>query len=174
MVQGCAGGTEYPRWWHRQWGQQQFCSVLKQFCSVFKLDKFNMPCSVLPWQAAWQNHYNASTGAKIWRFGTLKNFDFLCNPLVPEFFAILAKIYCPIFGDAIGTNELNNVLRAFDVGSSDFDIATYVVYTLNSSSALVSNTNIPCRSSYHHTLCEILSLFWAGDMKDSVASRISK
>ena len=26
MVRWCAGGMEYPRWWHRQWGQQQFCS----------------------------------------------------------------------------------------------------------------------------------------------------
>ena len=32
--------------------------------------------------------------------GPYKNFDFLYNPLVPEFFAILAKIYCPTFGDA--------------------------------------------------------------------------
>ena len=32
--------------------------------------------------------------------------SFDLNPLVPEFFAILAKIYCPTFGDAIGTNGL--------------------------------------------------------------------
>ena len=27
MVRWSAGGTEYPRWWHRQVGRQQFCSV---------------------------------------------------------------------------------------------------------------------------------------------------
>ena len=48
MVRWSAGGMEYPRWWHWQWGRQQFCWF-------FKLDKLtNMPCSVLPWQTAWQ------------------------------------------------------------------------------------------------------------------------
>ena len=33
--------------------------------------------------------------------GSYKIFYFLYNPSVPEFFAILAKTYCPIFGDAM-------------------------------------------------------------------------
>ena len=82
MVQWCAGGTEYPRWWHRQWGQQQFCWF-------FKLDK--MPCSVLPWQAAWQvilislKSSKRCTGHKnleIW--DPTKISIFLVNPLTTK------------------------------------------------------------------------------------------
>ena len=68
-------GTEYLRWWHWQWGQLQFCSAFQtwqichvQFCHDKRLGKWyamfsfamtsglasDMPCSVLPWQAAWQ------------------------------------------------------------------------------------------------------------------------
>ena len=35
MVQWCAEGTEYPRWWHRQVERQQFCLF-------FKLGKYAM------------------------------------------------------------------------------------------------------------------------------------
>ena len=38
-VQWSAGGTEYPRLWHRQWGRQQFCSLNWSF---FKVDKYAM------------------------------------------------------------------------------------------------------------------------------------
>ena len=76
------------RWRHRQWGRQQFCCF-------FNLK--NMPCSVLPWQAAWQviliglrlvwNYHNAAPRAKIWRYDTLQKFKFFVNPLEPAVFS---------------------------------------------------------------------------------------
>ena len=79
-----AGGTEYPRWWHRQGGQQQFCSDLwnwqichVQFCHDKRLGKW-----------FWRNwiYRNAAPGAKIWSYVTIQTFLFLYNPFSPDFF----------------------------------------------------------------------------------------
>ena len=83
MVRWSAGGTEYPRWWHQQVGRQQFC---------WFLNLTNMPCSVLPWQAAWQviliSFKIIITLRRAQKNGVTrpyKNFIFLYNPFNPDF-----------------------------------------------------------------------------------------
>ena len=86
MVQWGAGGTEYPRWWHRQWGRQQFCWF-------FELDTICVPCSVLPWQGDLSSVSDkfkiiitlcrAQKNGYTWSY---KNFIFLYSPLLHELF----------------------------------------------------------------------------------------
>ena len=85
--------TEYPRWRHRQWGQQQFCSV-------FKLDKYAMFSFVMTSGLA-----SDSDKFKIiiTLHRELKFWD--TGPYKLSFFAILAKIYCPHLV-TLGTNGL--------------------------------------------------------------------
>ena len=91
MVLWCAGGTEYPRWWHRQVGRQKFCSY-------FLLDKYAMfSFAVTSGLASVSDEFEIILSLrrtqKFWDTGPFKNFDFLFNPLVPEIIILLIYNY---------------------------------------------------------------------------------
>ena len=79
MVQWCAGGTEYPRWWHRQWGRQQFCWF-------FKLDKYAMTSGLASDSDKFKIIITLRRVQRFWDTGPYKKFIFLFNPLTVEFF----------------------------------------------------------------------------------------
>ena len=80
MVRWSAGGTEYPRWWHRQVGRQQFCWF-------FKLDKYAMFSFAMTSGLASDSDkfkiiITLRRAQKFGDTGPYKNFDFLFNPLL--------------------------------------------------------------------------------------------
>ena len=103
MVQWCAGGTEYPRRWHWQWGRQQFCWF-------FQLDKYAMFSFAMTSGLASDSDkfkiiITLRRAQKFGKSGPYKNLVFWLTHLSPNFFAILAKIECSTCG-TVGTNGL--------------------------------------------------------------------
>ena len=84
MVRWNAGGTEYPRWWHRQIGRPQFGLVSK-------LDKYaTLSFAMTNGLANDSDKFKITiTLRRVEEYGDLgfyKNFQFLFSPSVPKFF----------------------------------------------------------------------------------------
>ena len=90
MVRWCAGGTEYPRWPHRKWGQHRDDignEDNSSFARFFKLDKYAMfSFAMTSGLASDYDKYKITItlrrAQKIWGTGPYKNFIFQIKLLI--------------------------------------------------------------------------------------------
>ena len=84
MVRWSAGGTEYPRWWPRQVGRQQFCCFFN--FDKYAMFSFAMTSGLASVSDEFKITITLRRAQKFGDTGPYKNFHCLFNPLVPDFF----------------------------------------------------------------------------------------